>query len=162
MLRETSARLLKTVTLGFLFKRSSSLTEFFLREDLRTAKVFLYLWLLFCLFSPSQLCSEEKRSPAKSPVCHHNRKECQLINRWYLERTASGHRGDCYDNRDRGHSGLKLSHYPQLRMTTYSPEELAKKNDWAGQYKILPYVTIGNSSTSASATGKGSNTRSFY
>jgi hypothetical protein len=36
----------------------------------------------------------------------------QLLRQWQADGTAAGNQGDYYDNRDRGHSELKLDPYP--------------------------------------------------
>ena len=45
--------------------------------------------------------------------------------------------------------------------STYTPEELTGRLDWAAQHKLLPHVTFGNSSTSAPVTMGGSNIRMY-
>src|SRR5436190_237137 len=71
----------------------------------------------------------------------------KLLTKWWQEGTAAGNVGDWYDNRDREHSPLNMSLYPQLRKVAYSEEDLKFKRDWALQPKTLPHVTFGNSST---------------
>lgn len=106
--------------------------------------------------------SEPSTSSTPLKVCTHNQEKCRLLNQWYVERTASGNFGDYYDNRDRGHSSIILSGYPQLTAVSYTPEELRERVDWAGQHRILPFVTIGNSSTASAVKRRGSNVRGLY
>jgi hypothetical protein len=85
-----------------------------------------------------------------------------LLRKWWKEGTAAGNVGDWYDNRDRGHSDLHLAPYPQLQRVVYSPEELRRRQDWALTLRTRPFVTFGNSSTSAPPTLGGSNPRHAY
>jgi hypothetical protein len=85
-----------------------------------------------------------------------------LLKKWYAEGTAAGNTGDVYDNRDRDHSPLNIKAYPQLDHIVYTREQLDKRVDWAAQHTILPYITFGNSSTSAPVTHGGSNIRLYY
>ncbi len=43
----------------------------------------------------------------------------EAIRRWQAEGSAAGNRGDLYDNRDEGHSKLKLSRFPEMRAIQY-------------------------------------------
>lgn len=85
-----------------------------------------------------------------------------LLRKWWAEGTAAGNIGDYYDNRDREHSGLNMAPYPQLSKVTYTKEQLDRRADWAAQHVILPHVTFGNSSTSATVLQGGSNVRRYY
>ena len=85
-----------------------------------------------------------------------------LVNRWYLEGTAAGNIGDYYDNRDHRHSLLNLKRYPQVKPVAYTAEEHDRKEDFGGAHKIVPHLTLGNSSTSGPPEGTGSNARSRY
>ncbi len=72
----------------------------------------------------------------------------QEVIKWYAEGTAAGHWGDFYDNRDRDHSDLNLSRFPQLTRIEYS--DSAKKTSIDNGVQIfLAYnrPVIGNSST---------------
>ncbi|HMF15828.1 MAG TPA: hypothetical protein VKE98_01420, partial [Gemmataceae bacterium] len=73
-----------------------------------------------------------------------------------------GNVGDFYDNRDREHSPLNMSVYPQLQKITYSAEDLKFRRDWAAQGSVLSKVVFGNSSTSAPFLLGGSNPRHYY
>ena len=85
-----------------------------------------------------------------------------LLRKWYAEGTAAGNTGDFYDNRDGGHSRLNTSRYcPQVECITYT-KATRNKLGWAGQNRILPHVTFGNSSTSDRPTRSGSNPRQYY
>jgi len=41
---------------------------------------------------------------------------------WYGQGTAAGNVGDYYDNRDRGHSMLQMSKFPQLELIDHSEQ----------------------------------------
>lgn len=99
---------------------------------------------------------------AQTVVCRHKSKECRLVSRWYAEGTAAGNGGDYYDNRDRGHSSLDPNTYSQLKVVSYSETERDQRLDWGGQWKLLPFVTIGNSSTAGPVHVGGSNVRAWY
>jgi hypothetical protein len=116
----------------------------------------LMLTLCYMLFiSTCPLNSKEDTQP----VCKGAGEVCKKLNKWYQDGNAVGNSGDYYDNRDRNHSRIKLKNYPQLSEIEYSPNEKTQHLDWGGQRKILPHVTIGNSSTA----GKfGSNARAWY
>lgn len=86
----------------------------------------------------------------------------RLVNQWYREGTGAGNVADSYDNRDRGHSMLDVSLFPQVRKVQYSDEALKRREDWGGQRRLARGVLIGNSSTSAGVSGVGSNARSMY
>lgn len=67
---------------------------------------------------------------------------------WYREGTAAGNVGDFYDNRDRDHSLLNLSRFPQLTNIEYSEEAQACSADYGVQlYLYYNRPTLGNSST---------------
>jgi hypothetical protein len=85
-----------------------------------------------------------------------------LLWKWHAEGAAAGNTGDFYDNRDRDHSPLDLSPYPQLDIVTYTDEQRKQRVDWAAQGSILKQVTFGNSSTSAPVLQGGSNPRHYY
>ena len=72
----------------------------------------------------------------------------QALNNLYVARRAAGNHMDLYDNRDRGHSKLQATLYPQLTFVEYS--EAAKKygTDYGLNDKLLfNQITFGNSST---------------
>ncbi len=61
---------------------------------------------------------------------------------------AAGHRGDLYDNRDRGHSRLDAARFPQLDMIYYTEAARAINLDYGLNDRILFNATVfGNSST---------------
>ena len=84
----------------------------------------------------------------------------ELLRKWAAQGTAAGNADDWYDNRDRGHSMLDLSPYPQLRAIEYTEADRKANRDWAFQTGVRPQIVFGNSSTSAGATAGGSNPRS--
>ena len=86
----------------------------------------------------------------------------ELLRKWAAEGTAAGNIDDWYDNRDRGHSQLNLSPYPQLQAIEYSEADRKTNRDWALQTNVRAVTVFGNSSTSAGPTTGGSNPRSAY
>ena len=87
----------------------------------------------------------------------------RLLNKWWAEGSAAGNVGDWYDNRDRGHSNLRIATFhPQMQQVSYSKEERDSRIDWALQRRLLPFVTLGNSSTSSQPQLGGSNARQYY
>ncbi len=85
-----------------------------------------------------------------------------LLRQWYARGTAAGNSGDYYDNRDNGHSQLKIDPYPQLQKLEYTEEEIRARRNYGMQHKIVPNVVFGNSSTSAPPHQAGSNVRNYY
>ena len=86
----------------------------------------------------------------------------RALNRWYADGEAAGNVGDYYDNRDRGHSSIRVSDYPQLETTEYSKQQLDQRIDWGLALGVWPFPTVGNSSTASSATAGGCNPRMAY
>jgi hypothetical protein len=86
----------------------------------------------------------------------------QLLRQWQSEGTAAGNDGDYYDNRDRGHSELKLTPYPGMLKIPYSEQDRKINRDWGAQFQLIPRVVFGNSSTASPATATGSNSRIYY
>ncbi len=111
--------------------------------------------IIFALLGLSHLATA-------SPVCLHQRHECELLGRWYAGGTAAGNHSDYYDNRDRGHSRIQLKQYPQFKEVEYSDRDRERNLDWAAQWQILPHITLGNSSTAAGVKRGGSNVRQVY
>ena len=85
-----------------------------------------------------------------------------LLRQWKSEGTAAGNEGDYYDNRDRGHSELKLGPYPGMLKIPYGEQDKKTNRDWGAQFSLIPRVVFGNSSTAAPATATGSNSRLYY
>jgi hypothetical protein len=100
--------------------------------------------------------------PAAKPITTSKGQLGDLMRKWFADGTAAGNDGDWYDNRDRGHSGLDLGPYPQLRKIEYTEDERKQGRDWALQRSVLPQVVFGNSSTSSGVTSGGSNPRMAY
>ncbi len=107
------------------------------------------------VFAESTVAEKDRRVCNGGPVC-------EKLNKWFLGGTAAGNIGDFYDNRDRGHSGLRRDWFPQIEHVRYSQREIAKGMDWGAQTRLRPTVTIGNSSTSGPAKQRGSNVRAGY
>lgn len=84
------------------------------------------------------------------------------LRKWAAEGSAAGNVADFYDNRDRGHSRLDITPYPQLKAITYSDAENQRGANWGAQRTLRPEVTFGNSSTASPAAISGSNTRLLY
>jgi hypothetical protein len=61
------------------------------------------------------------------PVFNKRDKASSLVNTWFSEGTAAGNINDWYDNRDRGHSGLPMGQFPQLKKVAYSKQQLKRK-----------------------------------
>jgi hypothetical protein len=117
---------------------------------------------LFLLLLPGATAPAAERTLAEKPVTTARGKLGDRLRAWYADGSAAGNVGDWYDNRDRGHSGLRTKPYPQLRKITYTPAQLKRRADWAAQRRVLPKVVFGNSSTSGPVTRNGSNVRSYY
>jgi hypothetical protein len=98
---------------------------------------------------------EQAISALKGPVG-------DLLRQWHADGTAAGNTGDFYDNRDGDHSPLNLAPYPQLDQVVYTEQDRQLRRHWAAQRVLLPYVTFGNSSTSAAVDTGGSNVRFYY
>ena len=84
----------------------------------------------------------------------------KILRFWYGRGSAAGNSGDYYDNRDRGHSMLRMSKFPQLQIIQYTDQERQRRRDWGLQVRTLSRdVTFGNSSTASRPTAFGSNSR---
>lgn len=86
----------------------------------------------------------------------------ELLRKWAAEGTAAGNGGDWYDNRDRGHSLLDVSPYPQLLSYKYTAEQKQRNEDWGLLPTVRELVVFGNASTAAPAPQGGSNPRTCY
>jgi hypothetical protein len=105
--------------------------------------------------------SDEKAKDTGKPISAMQGAVGDLLRKWYAEKTAAGNIGDYYDNRDRGHSPLDLTPFPQLTAPAVYPEN--RKNFTYGRMMfLLNHVTIGNSSTSFTVQTMGSNPRCYY
>ena len=123
------------------------------------ARLLLVSILLFAL----HVAHSGEAPPADvPPVTKSHGEVAELLKKWFAEGTAAGNIGDIYDNRDREHSGLDMSQYPQLQKFKYSKEELDKRADWALFGGVRQGIVFGNSSTSAGAYEGGSNPRRAY
>ncbi|MGI6496651.1 MAG: tetratricopeptide repeat protein [Kiritimatiellia bacterium] len=85
-----------------------------------------------------------------NPVVNARGPAGDAVRAWFEEGTASGNRGDLYDNRDRDHSRPALKDFPWLSYTRYSAE--AKARDIHGDISAPllfhgPRAVVGNSST---------------
>lgn len=85
-----------------------------------------------------------------------------LLRQWFDEGSAAGHHDDFYDNRDKGHSALDLSRYPQLRPLPYTAEQIAAGADYGIPRVIRPETVLGNASLSGPAVNGASIPRLFY
>lgn len=120
----------------------------------------LLLWV-FLVSHAASLSASEAEASAK-PITADKGPIGELLRKWAAEGTAAGNTDDWYDNRDRGHSRLDLSPYPQLQLIEYSEGDRKANRDWALQAAVRPLTVFGNSSTSAGPTTGGSNPRSAY
>jgi len=109
--------------------------------------------------NPAELALQLLRS---QPVAVGNSETAQQLRKWYEAGTAAGNVGDYYDNRDRGHSQLRMAPYPQLQQIEYTEAESATRKDWGAATRVRPEVVFGNSSTSAQVLTGGSNIRQLY
>src|SRR5207244_2734845 len=100
------------------------------------------LLLAVCCWLVSQVAAgEPQQQPAGvQPITTEQSKVGELLRAWAAEGTAAGNRGDWYDNRDREHSGLDLTPWPQLQKVTYTEEERTRRLDWGIQSRVLPFV----------------------
>ena len=128
----------------------------------------LCTWLMAAVVISTVACAAET-PPAKSnagkgekPIATAGGPPGGLLRKWYAEGTAAGNKGDFYDNRDRGHSGLDLAAHPQLSKIDYTDLDRKMGRDWAVQGRVLGAVVFGNSSTSGGVRQGGSNTRRLY
>lgn len=103
--------------------------------------------------------TEEMR---KRPITVGQGALANLLHQWWKNGTAAGNSEDWYDNRDREHSELNRTAYPQLRKVAYSEADRAARRDWGLQPRVLPHIVFGNSSTSAPPQLTGSNPRTMY
>ncbi|MBI1367312.1 MAG: hypothetical protein GC162_01520 [Planctomycetes bacterium] len=84
------------------------------------------------------------------------------LNAWYQQGTAAGNIGDCYDNRDRGHSQLG-GYFPQMTRITYDAELKQHNLDYGVQVQLIfDRVVMGNSSTALGGEAWRSNPRLCY
>ena len=78
--------------------------------------------------------------------------ETQRIARLVARGQAAGHYGDLYDNRDRGHSRLRVDRFPLLTAVVYGEEAVAAGVDYGlNEQMLFDAVTFGNSSTAYTA-----------
>lgn len=68
--------------------------------------------------------------------------------KWLKEGTASANIGDFYENRDRGHSSLKVSDYPGMTRIIFSEEAKKYQADIALPNFYFPVPVLGNCSMS--------------
>jgi len=111
---------------------------------------------------PEDKPADEPARKADKPITADRGPVGKLLEKWYAEGTAAGNIGDLYDNRDREHSELNRTPYPQLAKWQYTPVELQQRQDWALFGGLRPGIVFGNSSTSAGAHQGGSNPRRAY
>lgn len=100
--------------------------------------------------------------PNEKPIATGGGQVGDLLRKWYADGAAAGNKGDSYDNRDRGHSGLDLGAHPQLSKIEYTDLDRQVGRDWAVQGAVLNGIVFGNSSTSSGVQQGGSNPRHLY
>ncbi len=134
-----------------------------MKQWMTAAGVMMYLALpiALCGIQPG-VTAPDLEKLKQLPITPEGGKVGELLKQWWKEGTAAGNAGDFYDNRDGDHSPLDLKRYPQLSLFHYSPDDLKVRRNWAAAREIRPFVTFGNSSTSAPAHLGGSNPRSYY
>ncbi|MBN2241707.1 MAG: hypothetical protein JW793_03375 [Acidobacteria bacterium] len=128
------------------------------------------LWIGFvCVLVASSALRGQQEPPVlpatrltEIPVAVDGGEIGERLRDWYSRGTAAGNYGDYYDNRDGGHSSLKLAPYPQLSKVEYTEEQIRDRQNYGMQTKILPHVVFGNSSTAAGPERTGSNARTYY
>ena len=113
------------------------------------------------------LCLPGTPAPARAadpavPVTTRTDPAGLLLQEWFSAGRAAGHTGDYYDNRDKGHSALDLSRYPQLKPLPYSESEKAAGADYGMPQKVRPGIVLGNASLSGQAVNGASIPRLFY
>jgi hypothetical protein len=87
-------------------------------------------------------------SRKSAPAVKGQGKAGDLVRLWQREGSAAGLLGVLYDNRDRGHSRLKASDFPQLSFVEYAEEARREGLDHGLQARFLFNLpVIGNSST---------------
>lgn len=126
-----------------------------------TTKRFLLSLTLF-VFAAAQAMGVAVSGVEKKKICLLGTEESRLVNKWYADGTAAGNAGDYYDNRDRGHSSLGARNYPQIRVFEYTEAQKKGRLDWTAARRVLPHVTVGNSSTASGPTRGGSNSLRYY
>ncbi|EMI52472.1 tetratricopeptide repeat protein [Rhodopirellula sallentina] len=89
-----------------------------------------------------------EKDPRRSAVVRGQGKAGELVRQWFLEGTASGNRGDFYDNHDHDHSNMDYASFPQLTRIEYVKEakDAGLTNGLQTQW-LFAHRTIGNSST---------------
>lgn len=90
----------------------------------------------------------ESDKPSTLSVRNGNGPADQMLNNLYVARRAAGNHMDLYDNRDRGHSKLRSSRYPQLTFVEYGAAAKKYGADYGlNGSLIFNQITFGNSST---------------
>ncbi|EMI42528.1 tetratricopeptide repeat protein [Rhodopirellula sp. SWK7] len=89
-----------------------------------------------------------EKDPRRSAIVRGQGKAGELVRQWFLEGTASGNRGDFYDNHDHDHSNMDYASFPQLTRIEYVKEakNAGLTNGLQTQW-LFAHRTIGNSST---------------
>ncbi|MFG0288208.1 MAG: tetratricopeptide repeat protein [Rhodopirellula sp. JB044] len=89
-----------------------------------------------------------ENDPSRTAVVRGQGKAGELVRQWFLEGTASGNRGDFYDNHDHDHSNMDYASFPQLTRIEYVDEakDAGLTNGLQTQW-LFARRTIGNSST---------------
>jgi hypothetical protein len=117
--------------------------------------------LLLGLCLPGTITPARAADPA-APVTTRTDPAGLLLQEWFAAGRAAGHSGDYYDNRDKGHSALDLSRYPQLKPLPYSEAEKAAGADYGMPQRVRPGTVLGNASLSGQAVNGASIPRLYY
>ena len=121
----------------------------------------LYRWTRLLLSLCLTVTTARAADPAV-PVTTRTDPAGLLLQKWFSEGSAAGHADDYYDNRDKGHSALDLSRYPQLRPLSYTEAEKTAGADYGMPRTVRPETVLGNASLSGSAVNGASIPRLFY
>lgn len=74
------------------------------------------------------------------------------VRNWIAEKSAAGNIGDFYDNRDNGHSRLKLDQFPGLTPIDYDAEARKRQVNYGASMFLFNQPVIGNSSVAMTVT----------
>jgi hypothetical protein len=100
--------------------------------------------------------------PQAAMICLDGSPAASLLNQWFAQRTAAGFEGVHYDNRDGGHSDIKLETYQGLQRVPYPDDARQQKLHLGLPNTLLPPITIGNCSMASGVHRAGSLPRIFY
>ena len=118
--------------------------------------------LVFLLNSSFAWCQQQKTVKEQKLYEYKIAREAHsLLERWVADGSASGLDGTVWDNRDDGHSRVKLEQLPGMTQFPYSKAD-ARTVGWGLQLATRDSTTVGNSSTAHKQIDKGSQPRCAY